>query len=99
TSDDVFGPTNETVSQIRDRVLPVGATINGVTIVDDGTRVPLYTQTPAFVSLNLRAGAAIGKTLHLTLALINVLDRNYRVHGSGVDAPGINLYAGLSVTY
>jgi hypothetical protein len=88
TADDLFGPTGETVAQIRDRVLPVGATINGVTVVDDATRVPLYTETPGFVVVNLRSGLAITRHLNVTLALINALDCNYRVHGSGVDAPG-----------
>ena len=99
TPDDLFAPTNETAAQIRDRVLPIGATVNGVTIVDDGTRVPLYTETPAFASVNLEAGVPIRPNLHLNLALVNVLDRNYRVHGSGVDAPGINVYVGVRVTY
>ena len=54
-----LAPTGETVAQIRDRVLPIGATINGVTVVDDGTRVPLYTDTPGFVVVNLRSGLAI----------------------------------------
>ena len=99
TSDDVFGPTSETVAQIRDRVLPIGATINGVTIIDDGTRVPLYLRTPGFVSLNVRAGIALRENVSLTLALMNALDRSYRIHGSGVDAPGINLSAAVKFSY
>ena len=99
TADDLFGPTGETVAQIRDRVLPIGATINGVTVVDDGTRVPLYTETPGFVVVNLRSGLVITRHLNATLALINAFDRNYRVHGSGVDAPGRGAFASLSVSF
>lgn len=99
TADDVFAPTGETVARIRDRVLPIGATINGVTVVDDGTRVPLYTSTPGFVSLNLRAGFALMRNLDATVAVFNLLDRNYRVHGSGVDAPGRNAFFGMSVSF
>ena len=93
TIDDVFQPTGETLAQILDRVLPIGATINGVTVVNDGTRVPLYTRTPGFASVNLRAGVSLTDYLDVTLALTNALDRNYRVHGSGVDAPGRSFFA------
>jgi hemoglobin/transferrin/lactoferrin receptor protein len=99
TADDLFGPTGETLAQIRDRVLPIGATINGVTVVDDATRVPLYTETPGFVAINLRAGLTFTPHLSATLGLMNALNRNYRVHGSGVDAPGRGAYAGLSVKF
>jgi outer membrane receptor protein involved in Fe transport len=99
TADDVFAPTNETAVQIRDRVLPLGATINGVTVVDDSTRVPLFTATPSFVSVNLGAGVTITRNVRVNLALMNVLDRNYRIHGSGVDAPGASLFARLHVMY
>jgi outer membrane receptor protein involved in Fe transport len=99
TADDLFSPTGETLAQIRDRVLPIGATINGVTVVDDSTRVPLYTETPGFALLNLRAGLTITRYLNATVALMNVLDRNYRVHGSGVDAPGLGGFAALSVAF
>jgi hypothetical protein len=34
--------------------------------------------------------------LKKTLALINALDRSYRVHGSGVDAPGRGAFATLA---
>ena len=99
TSDDTFVPTGETVTQIRDRVLPLGATINGVPVVDDATRVPLYLETPGYVALNFRAGFALADRLTVTLALMNALDRNYRIHGSGVDAPGRSFFAVLDVAY
>ncbi|MCI0337256.1 MAG: TonB-dependent receptor [Acidobacteria bacterium] len=99
TADDLFAPTNETVAQIRDRVLPIGATINGLKIVDDNTRVPLYTQTAGFVALNLRSSIVIAENVSLNVALMNFLDRNYRVHGSGVDAPGINVFIGLRFSF
>jgi outer membrane receptor protein involved in Fe transport len=95
----VFAPTGETVAQLRDRVLPLGATINGVTIAGDATRVPLYTRTAGFVSLNLSSSFALTEHLDLALALMNAFDRNYRVHGSGVDAPGVNAFVRLRVSY
>jgi outer membrane receptor protein involved in Fe transport len=99
TADDLFGPTGETVAAIRDRVLPIGATINGVTVVDDATRVPLYTRTPGFASVSLRAGLTITGHLDATLAITNVFDRSYRVHGSGVDAPGRSAFAGIRLSF
>jgi outer membrane receptor protein involved in Fe transport len=99
TADDTFALTGETLAQIRDRVLPLGATVNGVRVSDDGTRVPLYTRTPGFVSLNVRAGLEITDHLDITLGLMNAFDCNYRVHGSGVDAPGRSVFARLSVSY
>lgn len=99
TSDDVFTPTGETLAQIRDRVLPLGATINGVTVANDGTRVPLYTATAGFVSLNVGAGFRIAGPVRLDVSLTNVLDRNYRIHGSGVDSPGFNLFTRLHVNF
>jgi hemoglobin/transferrin/lactoferrin receptor protein len=99
TADDLFAPTNESVAQIRDRVLPIGATINGVMIMDDNSRAPLYTKSAGFASINLRGGVAITENLSLNLALMNLLDRNYRIHGSGIDAPGVNLLVGLKFSF
>jgi outer membrane receptor protein involved in Fe transport len=99
TADDIFAPTGETLAQIRDRVLPIGATINGVTIVDENSRAPLYVRTAGFASLNLRGGIAIAENVGLNIALMNLFDRNYRAHGSGIDAPGINLFVGLKYSF
>jgi hemoglobin/transferrin/lactoferrin receptor protein len=99
TSDDVFTPSGETAAHIRDRVLPLGATINGVTVADDRTRVPLYRESPAFASLTCEAGITLTPHLKLNLAVANLLDRSYRIHGSGVDAPGVNAYVRLTASY
>jgi hemoglobin/transferrin/lactoferrin receptor protein len=99
TGDDRWAPTSETLSQIRDRVLPIGATINGVKIADDTTRAPLYIKTAGFATMNLRGGIAISENVSLHLALMNLLDRNYRVHGSGLDAPGTNFYFGMRFSF
>lgn len=99
TADDVFAPTGETAAQIQNRVLPIGATINGVTINDDNSRAPRYTSTAGFAALNLRGGLIVQENITLNLALMNFTDRNYRVHGSGVDAPGVNLFVGLKFSF
>jgi outer membrane receptor protein involved in Fe transport len=61
--------------------------------------VPLYTKTPGFVAVNLGAGLTFSRRLSATLALINVLDRSYRVHGSGLDAPGRGVFATVSTRF
>lgn len=99
TTDDRFAPTGETVAEIRDRVLPVGATINGVTVVNDDTRVALFLSNAGFTSLNVRGGLRLAERVTLNAALMNFLDRNYRIHGSGVDAPGINLVIGVRYSF
>lgn len=89
-SDGVFLPTGETLRQIQDRVLPG---------VADNTRVPLYRSTAGWATLNFRAGYPLGERWDLAGALENALDRNYRVHGSGVDAPGRSAYLSLSYRF
>jgi outer membrane receptor protein involved in Fe transport len=86
TPDGRFAPSGETLRQIQDRVLP------GVV---ETVRVPLYAQTSGWVAMNVRAGFPLSDTLTLSGALENFADRNYRAHGSGVDAPGINAWAGI----
>jgi len=47
--------------------------------------------TPGYAVLHLRVGAALTRNLDLALAVENVFDADYRIHGSGVNEPGRNV--------
>lgn len=55
----------------------------------DVNRIPAG-GTPGYATLNLRYGRMIDRRQRLSLNLENIFDEQYRVHGSGSDAPGIN---------
>jgi hemoglobin/transferrin/lactoferrin receptor protein len=97
TADAVFTPTGETLLQIQDRVLPLGQVVNGVLVVNSATRVPLYVGSPSWWMFGARAGLPLGERLTAYVSLANLADRNYRMHGSGTDAPGFN--ATISLRY
>jgi hemoglobin/transferrin/lactoferrin receptor protein len=46
--------------------------------------------TPGYGVLDLRAGLRVTKDLNISAALENVLDKAYRIHGSGQNEPGRN---------
>lgn len=77
---------SETLAQIQNRVLPGLA---------DSARVTLFPNTPGWANVSLRAGLPIGEALAVEAALTNVADRNYRIHGSGIDAPGRSVHLQL----
>ena len=54
--------------------------------------------TGGWVTLNLRAGWQANNNWGFLLNLENVLDKNYREHGSGVDASGINLIVSVRLS-
>jgi outer membrane receptor protein involved in Fe transport len=78
--------TGETLPQVLRRVL--GA--------DLAARVPLYTKNPGFATLNFRGGYRLGEHTRLTFAVENVLDKNYRTMGSGIDSPGTNAFVSFA---
>ena len=51
--------------------------------------------TPGFVVYGMRGGFSPLERLDVALALENVTNRDYRLHGSGVNEPGTNLVASL----
>ena len=55
--------------------------------------------TPGYAILDLRGGWRLSEVCRLELALENVFDEDYRVHGSGTNAPGRNLIVGLGFAF
>ncbi len=99
TLDDLFRPTRETLHQIQDRVLPLGSIINGVAVINDAVRVPLYLKTAGWWTGEVVAGMPLTEHFALNLGVMNLLDRNFRVHGSGVDAPGIGVTVAIRYSF
>ncbi|MBF0312363.1 MAG: TonB-dependent receptor [Oligoflexia bacterium] len=48
-----------------------------------------------YVLVNLRSGLTIWRQLRGSIALENIFNKNYRVHGSGINGPGFNLITGI----
>jgi hemoglobin/transferrin/lactoferrin receptor protein len=46
--------------------------------------------TPGYAVFTARTGARVMEKLNLTLAVENIMDEDYRIHGSGVNEPGRN---------
>lgn len=95
----VFLPTGESLLQIQNRVLPIGGTVNGVRITDDNSRVPVYLSTAGWATVGIRSGFPLTERLSMNAAVENLLDRHYRVHGSGIDSPGISAWVGVGYRF
>jgi outer membrane receptor protein involved in Fe transport len=79
--------TGETLAQVQARVL------NGAPLL------AMFTETPGFVVFGARAGVRLGSHVDLTVIGENLGDTNYRLHGSGVDEPGVNVIARLRARF
>ena len=64
----------------------------------DDTRIPPG-GTPSYVVWDIRSGWNVNEDVQVTLALENVLDEDYRIHGSGLNRPGRNLVVGLRFSF
>lgn len=80
-----------------------------VQIVDDATRLSAGDRgdtqrippggTPGYTLATLRSGWRANDHLTLTAAIENLTDEAYRVHGSGVNNPGLNVVLGAQVRF
>jgi hemoglobin/transferrin/lactoferrin receptor protein len=55
--------------------------------------------TPGYTVFDLRGGLGVSEGVRLFAAIENLFDRDYRVHGSGQNAPGRNVVIGFDVTF
>jgi outer membrane receptor protein involved in Fe transport len=55
--------------------------------------------TPGWATLNLRAGTRVARSVRADVALYNLTDELYRWHGSGIDAPGLDVRSTLSFEF
>ncbi len=55
--------------------------------------------TPGYATVNVRCGSYISKNQRISLGIENIFDRAYRVHGSGVDGPGITGLVGYELFF
>jgi hemoglobin/transferrin/lactoferrin receptor protein len=78
--------TGETLLQVQNRLLPG---------IADSIRVPLYLSTAGWLRVDVISGIPLTERLSVNAGIQNLLDKNYRVHGSGVDAPGFNAFLSL----
>ncbi len=53
------------------------------------------TGTAGWVTANIMASWTVNESLFLTAQFENLLDQDYRVHGSGIDAAGRNLFVSM----
>ena len=80
--------TGETLAQVQSRVLGRLS-----------AAARCSPRRPASWCSALRGGVRLGSHLDVTLIGENLGDTNYRLHGSGVDEPGINLMARLRARF
>ncbi|HVF48090.1 MAG TPA: TonB-dependent receptor [Pyrinomonadaceae bacterium] len=80
--------TGETLAQVQNRVLPIGATVNGVLVVNNDTAVPLFTAIPGYALFNIRGGYRFAENHEISADFENIGDKSHRAPGWGIDGPG-----------
>ena len=81
-------------SDIRDPRIP-GTTRDTGEVQFDANGAAIGEGSSGWMTLNLRGGFQVTQYNRLTLALENLLDKRYREHGSGINAPGFNVIVSL----
>ena len=88
-------PTGETLAQVQNRLLPLGATINGVFIANNDTAVPMFTAVPGYGLIGVRGSVRFGERSEVMFDFENIADKYYRGISWGIDGAG----RGVTVRY
>jgi len=88
TAGGILIPTGETLAQVQNRLLPLGATINGVTVVDANSNVPMFTAVPGYGLVGLRGAIRFGERSEFLFDFENIGDKQYRGISWGIDGAG-----------
>jgi len=86
--DGILTATGETLDDVIARVLG-----------PSGGGAPLFTATAGWLTLGIRGSYTLTDSQNITFALNNFTDLNYRLHGSGFDAFGINATLAYSIDF
>jgi outer membrane receptor protein involved in Fe transport len=81
-------PTGETLAQVQNRLLPIGATINGVRVVNNDTLVPLFPYLPGYGLVGVRGAFKFGEGSEIFVDFENIFDKSYRGISWGIDGAG-----------
>jgi outer membrane receptor protein involved in Fe transport len=87
--------TGENLTQVQNRLLPIGATINGVRVVDNNTLVPLFPYLPGYALVGVRGAIKFGEKSEVFVDFENIFDKSYRGISWGIDGAG----RGVTVRY
>tara|TARA_B100000470_G_C19408127_1_gene223020 strand:- start:222 stop:509 length:288 start_codon:yes stop_codon:yes gene_type:complete len=55
--------------------------------------------TPGFTVYSLRGGKELSENFDVFVGLENIADKDYRLHGSGQNEPGLNVIIGLDCKF
>ena len=80
-------------------MLPLGTTVNGHTIMNDRTRVPMFIRSDGWISADVLGSIQLSENTKLNLGITNLFDTNHRSHGTGIDAPGFSGFIGLRFSF
>lgn len=80
--------TGETLAQVQNRLLPIGAIINGVRVVNNDTLVPLFPYLPGYGLVGVRGALKFGERSEIFVDFENIFDKSYRGISWGVDGSG-----------